>query len=321
METIIAYLDSLFARYPTTEDTRKAKGELLINMEDRYNELLSQGKSKNEAVGAVIAQFGNIEELMDSLKVKKNASEGAVDDEDELPLAPDDEVEDFIQSSRKSASHIALGVGLCIASPALLIHFATSRGGTAMILLGLCALFVMVAAAVGLFITSSQRLKPFNAEKHFMKRLSFTMRDRVNDLYGRFRPTHTMWMCVGIGLCVISPLPIIYSAIVHRSAFGVVMLLLMVAVGVFCIIRVSEENTCYQKLLRKGEFNKTVWQMKNEEALNGVLWPAATTFFLLMGFFAGGWAWAWIVFPLAGLLQTTIVKAAQLAKKNKDMFH
>lgn len=315
METIITYLDNLFAAYPVTEETRRAKGELLINMEDKYNELLSQGKSKNEAVGMVIAQFGNIEELMDSLNVRKSAAAQAVGDEDELPLAQDSEVEEFIQASRQCAGRTALGVGLCIASPALLIYLATI-GATAMsALAGIGALLLMVAAAVGLFITSSARLKEYDAEKRYKKRLSFTMQDRVNEIYARFRQTYAMWMCVGIGLCVISPLPVIYSAIVNGSAFGVVMLLIMVAVGVFCVIRVSGENTCYQKLLRKGDFHKTVKQSKAEEAVTGMIGSASVIFFLAMGFLFGGWGWAWIVFPLAGVIKDMVGKLAKLNQR------
>lgn len=315
METIITYLDNLFAAYPSNEETRKAKGELLINMEDRYNELLNQGKSKNEAVGMVIAQFGNIEELMESLKVKKTQMDNAIEDEDELPLAADSEVEDFIVSNRQYASRIALGVGLCIASPALMIYLATIGSETVAVLLGLGALLVMVAVAIGLFVTSSERMKRFDAEKRYKKRLSFTMRDRVSELYTKFRPTYVMWLCVGIGLCVISPMPVIYSAIAHNSAFGVVMMLLMVAVGVFCIMRISQENSCYEKLLRKGEYHKTVKQSKREGAVNGAIWPLAVAFFLLMGFCFGGWGWAWIVFPLSGVIQNAIVGMMKLGEK------
>ena len=40
-----------------------AKQELWGMMEDKYNELISEGLSENEAVGTVISEFGNLDEL------------------------------------------------------------------------------------------------------------------------------------------------------------------------------------------------------------------------------------------------------------------
>lgn len=67
METLRNYLDSMFQKYPETEESRRAKQELWQMMEDKYNELLSDGKKENEAVGIVIAEFGDLEEVADSI--------------------------------------------------------------------------------------------------------------------------------------------------------------------------------------------------------------------------------------------------------------
>ncbi|MCR4740413.1 MAG: permease prefix domain 1-containing protein, partial [Lachnospiraceae bacterium] len=72
METIRNYLESMFASLPNTPEVLKAKDELLQMMEDKYNELLKDGKSENEAVGTVISEFGNLEELADDLGIRSN---------------------------------------------------------------------------------------------------------------------------------------------------------------------------------------------------------------------------------------------------------
>ena len=59
METIKNYLEAMFANMPNTDDVKKAKNELLQMMEDKYNELIADGHSDNEAVGTVISEFGN----------------------------------------------------------------------------------------------------------------------------------------------------------------------------------------------------------------------------------------------------------------------
>lgn len=69
METIINYFDHIFMALPPTAEVQKAKNELLSMAEDRYHELKENGKSENEAVGTVIEEFGNIDELAADLGV------------------------------------------------------------------------------------------------------------------------------------------------------------------------------------------------------------------------------------------------------------
>ena len=57
-----------------TSEVRRAKEELLAMMEDKYTELRSEGKSENEAIGQVIAEFGNAEELIRELELDSQAS-------------------------------------------------------------------------------------------------------------------------------------------------------------------------------------------------------------------------------------------------------
>ena len=72
METIKSYLETMFANMPDTPEVIRAKFELFGMMEDKYNELISEGKSENEAVGTVISEFGNLDELADTLGLNAN---------------------------------------------------------------------------------------------------------------------------------------------------------------------------------------------------------------------------------------------------------
>ena len=70
MEVIKNYLESMFANLPNTPEILRAKQELFSMMEDKYTELISEGKTDNEAVGTVIAEFGNLDELSETLGIK-----------------------------------------------------------------------------------------------------------------------------------------------------------------------------------------------------------------------------------------------------------
>ena len=69
METIRNYLETMFLNLPRTPEVMRAKLELGQMMEDKYNELIAEGKMDNEATGIVISEFGNLEELAEELTV------------------------------------------------------------------------------------------------------------------------------------------------------------------------------------------------------------------------------------------------------------
>ena len=50
METIRNYLESMFSQLPNTPEVLKAKYELGQMMEDKYSELIADGKSENEVI-------------------------------------------------------------------------------------------------------------------------------------------------------------------------------------------------------------------------------------------------------------------------------
>lgn len=111
METIKNYLENMFSHLPNTPEVQKAKYELYQMMEDKYNELISEGKSDNEAIGIVISDFGNLDELADSLGIKS-----FVDPSQAMPAAKTLSHETAAAFLRDSAKHAYLH---CLWSAAL----------------------------------------------------------------------------------------------------------------------------------------------------------------------------------------------------------
>ncbi|MFD2387526.1 permease prefix domain 1-containing protein [Enterococcus rivorum] len=75
MKTIEEYIESLFLGVPINQKTIQLKEDLLASSEDRYDDLKAQGKSENEAIGAVISEFGNIDELLEEMNLKQGYEE------------------------------------------------------------------------------------------------------------------------------------------------------------------------------------------------------------------------------------------------------
>ncbi len=71
MEVVREYLDICFDPYRMTEELSVLKEELLANAEDRYNELIAEGKDENEASDLVIASLGDIDAMLKEMNAKK----------------------------------------------------------------------------------------------------------------------------------------------------------------------------------------------------------------------------------------------------------
>ena len=71
METIRNYLENMFRSLPNTAEVRRAKDELGQMMEDKYTELIEEGMTENAAIGTVISEFGNLDELSETLGISQ----------------------------------------------------------------------------------------------------------------------------------------------------------------------------------------------------------------------------------------------------------
>lgn len=71
MNVIIAYLETMFGAYPASPRMSEARAELQAMMEDAYAASIADGLSENEAVGKVITEFGNLDELAPVLGISR----------------------------------------------------------------------------------------------------------------------------------------------------------------------------------------------------------------------------------------------------------
>ena len=88
METILNYLENMFSSLLQTEEVLRAKRELAAMMEDKYNELLEEGRTDNEAVGIVISEFGNLKELSAELGIDEIIMENPLVYREDLFMIP-----------------------------------------------------------------------------------------------------------------------------------------------------------------------------------------------------------------------------------------
>lgn len=318
METIKTYIENLFQNMPATEAVAKARVQLLEMMEDKYNELKNQGKTENEAIGVVISEFGNIDELKEELGLNKRDDESKnsneyVNENMDMKRISFSEVTEFIEETAKFGLKIATGVAMCILSVIPLILLAGFSENDAEpginIVIGLVFLFVFVAVAVALFIINGLKYEKYD----YFKKGKFVLENDayayVKDLKEAYRNSFAIRITIGVMLCIMSVIPVVTAGVMFEdrgdsfAVSSVAMLLGIIAIAVFILVTAGMRMDCYKQLMQEEEYAPS---HKNRsdlvEKIGSVYWPVVVAIFLGWSFLTMDWGRTWIIWPVAGVL-------------------
>lgn len=314
MEAIRNYLETMFAALPNTPDVLKAKHELGQMMEDKYTELKEEGKTENEAIGTVIAEFGNLDELSSVLGIRSYVKKETPIMENILSF---EEVKEFLNASYRRAVMVALGVMLCILSP--ITDIAVDITNFRYEKISVCLILLIISIAVGLFIYSGQMMHKWDylRAKHYI--LDYSTTEYVHAMQENYRSSHILLLTAGIVLCIMCAIPAILlenAPIIEE--FSVIFVIATSAVGVFMIILTCMKNASFDRLLslnHAGTIGGNYAAPKREDApfenpivnaIMSVYWPTVTCIYLIYSFVTFHWWASWIIWPIAAVLNTLI---------------
>lgn len=314
METILSYLDNMFLNMPKTADVLRAKEELASMMEDKYNELMAEGKKENEAVGIVISEFGNLEELAEELGI--SAAMGNEPGEKLARFVSREEAERYMDASAKTVKWIALGVLLCIYSPLALmvcggLQDTMGLSDFYVVCFGLIPLFIIVGIAVAIFIYNGVKMEKFEYLKKEEIQIDAGLEQSLRQMDEEERPGATVKMIIGILLCIFSVIPLLVVGSMTENDFAVALavdfLLVCVGIGVVILIISGEKRECIKVLLQEEDYTKG--SKKNNKLIDvvaSIYWPIVTVIYLAWSFVTMQWGMTWIVWPIAGVLFAAI---------------
>lgn len=322
MEAIRNYLETMFANLPNTPEVLRAKNELWQMMEDKYNELIAEGKSDNEAVGTVIAEFGNLDEISEDLGIWNVVSKTQDITRRKVTM---EEVKRYLHESSNYAYKLALGVFLCISSP---VGAIISDAANITDAFGILFLMSFIAAAVVLFVHSSITMHRWDFLKQELCTIDFATTNYINDQKERYSSTYALLMTVGIVLCVVSFVPAAIIDELDLSFFGFDMddmsgmiLLVLVAIGVFMIILSYTINNTYVNLLKlnnastvsgnyvSSQHPETKYISPAAATVMSVYWQTITCVYLMWSFLTFNWHYTWIIWPIAGIINGVLNSA------------
>lgn len=229
----------------------------------------------------------------------------------------------FLTVNERSAFKKATGVALCILSVVPVNILDGSPLNRIADTLGTVLMFLMIAGAVGLFISASADKKPFRYLEKEGIDTAYGVEGILREKQTKFSFTHTRDLIIGTALCILSVVPsMVLDEIFNYNNFseyvGTSILFIMVAVGVFLIVRTNATKKGFSKLLEEDGYTreKKSKEKDNIGAMVGSYWLIVTAGYLAYSFITFNWAKSWIVFPVASLL-TPIVYQIEKHIKSK----
>lgn len=320
MNVIIAYLDAMFSAYPQTPRLLEAKAELQGMMEDAYASLIAEGRSENEAVGQVIRDFGNLEEVAPVLGITSDLSEGDVTSpaaRTQHPPVTLDEAQGYADALKRIRFRFSAAVMLFVISPAalLLLTVAANSGlvpiseGVAAFV-GLMVLLAFVATGVVIIVATARETAPFRhlSEGRFAHNPAVAR--WADALAADHERARTRALQISVALWILAPIPLIAFALLldgspisdFWSVVGVVLVLVFVAAGLGVLLPNIWARTIADEL-GAGTGSKS---SDEDRSIVGVIaafyWPLLTAIFLAWSFIGNAWGISWVVWPVGAVL-------------------
>ena len=250
METIRIYLENMFSRLPKTPQIIRLENDMLRTMEDKYEELKSQGKSENEAIGIVISEFGNIDELLAELDLQTpdpgSSEAGRTNDASEQdglhsssgsfsdPLGTgfrtlyldQEQSEQFIRDRIRISRITAFGISLFLLGPALsflaggllLSSGILQKPGFSQPAFLLMLLPLALCLILGLILTiyGSSLSAQYRSLKETELLISPSLREHIRGLQEEFRPQYAVMTALSILLVFFSPASLLFFLLADR---------------------------------------------------------------------------------------------------------
>lgn len=281
-DKLYAKIDEVFAGTPNTPSALSVKSEIVDNLMARYDELIADGISEEEAVERVIDTVGDLDELF-GRKTNKLTTGAHLDGEAKMPddeqaptfriLTPEEEARLW---KRKKLRAFAVVLYILSIIPNILI--GTLLGP----LVAEALMFTMWAIATGLMIGASVYTPGVDPKKRKL-------------------------IAAGVGLYIFAFVPM-FLFMERLVMIGISLMFVGWAVATMLVIlgasrKSSTVRINYKKEPHDGLDNEARSIYKR---INAILAPIVLIIYLLFSFATGGWGYSWLIWVIYGCVGDVI---------------
>ena len=266
--------------------------------------------------------------LKDSIELEEYVEQESKSEESNVRYVSMEEANSYLDLTQNIAHKMALGVAMCIMSPAIIItlsnlylldQFSFSENQSQAIALTL--FFITIASAVVIFISIGMKFKDFEYLKTEPIETEYGVSGMVKSKMKAYKETYSKYNIIGVTLCILSVLPVILSSFADKDltdVIGVIGTLFMVAVGVFMLVTVGTIWSSFNVLLQEGEYSvEGKAKSKVVGSIAGIYWLLTTALYLFISFYYGAWDKSWMIWPVAGVLFGAVAAITNLVIKSK----
>ena len=266
--------------------------------------------------------------LKDSIELEEYVEQESKNEESSVRYVSMEEANSYLDLTQNIAHKMALGVAMCIMSPAIIItlsnlylleQFSFSENQSQAIALTL--FFITIASAVVIFISIGMKFKDFEFLKTEPIETEYGVSGMVKSKMKAYKETYSKYNIIGVTLCILSVLPVILSSFADKDltdGIGVIGTLFMVAVGVFMLVTVGTIWSSFNVLLQEGEYSvEGKAKSKVVGSIAGIYWLLTTALYLFISFYYGAWDKSWMIWPVAGVLFGAVAAITNLVVKSK----
>ena len=251
----------------------------------------------------------------------------ASDDSAEPPLrtVTMEQASAYLELRRVSAPRIALAAFLCVISPAPLIFLAAMSDSRVINIsenlacgIGLCALILLAAIGVLLFISAGAKAKEYEFLEKEPFETEYGVAGMLRERKAAFARTSSRLNIIGTMLCILSVIPIFVSVCFENADFApaaavraswsrtpVSLTLVIAGIGSAAFVLGGTYNSAVDKLLEEGDYTR----IKKEKSgfvsrISSCYWLIVTAVYLLITFGIKGCnpKTSWVIWPVAGVI-------------------
>ncbi len=235
----------------------------------------------------------------------------------------------YVEHKIESSMLVTKGVILCLCSVIPLFFFLamaetqrlnlTSDIATA---IGIVAILVMVSLAVNFFIRTNQ----FEDELTLIEDEAFELAYGVHGIFQeklqKFRPSYNQRLSIAIFIFIVSFVPLMLGSLLFSSSgitlIMLIVLMLMIAAGIYIIVPVSAKFDAYNNILKEhSEETEKSQRTKRAEKLAAFYWPLLVAIYLGWSLWTMAWGITWIVWPVGAVLFAALIGLMELRVKEE----
>ena len=269
--------------------------------------------------------------LKDELEMDETVQSVSLDDPP-LRRVTMEEASAYLALRRAAAPKMALATFLCIISPVALLmlavmsempRFSISENAAAGI--GLCALLVLVAIGVALFLSCGAKVREFEFLETAPFETEYGVSGMVKERKQGFAAAYSRLNIIGTVLCILSAVPLFIAMclsvpdIVYVAA--VCLLLVIAGIGCFAFVYGGTINSAMDQLLEEGDYTRQQKSRRNVTgAISTIYWLLVTAIFMWYTFGPSGNGqarYSWFIWAIAGVVYAAVMVVVRLIQKSK----